>query len=188
MPSAVSRRDRGPRSCFGTTLGIRPRRSHRSSGPRVPRSVCTSAEVENACMSCWETTMPDLDRRFRSLDLLEAPDVSDEIDRRSALPSKTVSEGMSRRVVAGVLAFALFVGAALFAWSVWRSRPDHAVLHTPSPPPPTDLFPGIGAGLTEMPPPPRLLESGVTVWTGRELILWGGNVQFGDPPHFNEGY
>jgi hypothetical protein len=132
--------------------------------------------------------MLDLDRRFRSLDLLDAPDVSDEIERRSTLPRKPVNEGVSRRIVAGVLACALFAGAALFAWSVWRSRPEHAVLHTPSPPAPTDLFPGIGPGLTELPRPPRLFESRVTVWTGRELIVWGGNERFGDPPHFNEGY
>ena len=88
--------------------------------------------------------MPDLDRRFRSLDLLDAPDVSAEIKRRSTLPRKLVNEGVSRRIVAGFLAFALFTGAALFAWSIWRSRAEHAVLHTPSPPPPTDLFPGIG--------------------------------------------
>jgi hypothetical protein len=71
--------------------------------------------------------------------------------------------------------------------SLWVYRPPSAMSssnESPSGP----LWPGIGEGLTELPAPPRLLVSSVEVWTGRGLVLWGGNERFGDPPHFNEGY
>jgi hypothetical protein len=132
--------------------------------------------------------MVDLDRRFGSLDRLDAPDVTAEIERRSRIPGEPQGERMSRRLVAGVVAFALFAAAAVFALSLWRSGPDRHVTRTPSPRPDAAIFPGVGDGLTELSPPPRLLVSAVTVWTGRDLILWGGNERFGDPPHFNEGY
>jgi hypothetical protein len=51
-----------------------------------------------------------------------------------------------------------------------------------------ELWPGIGEGMTALPAPPHVLASTTQVWTGRELIVWGGNERFGDPPHFNEGY
>jgi hypothetical protein len=71
--------------------------------------------------------------------------------------------------------------------SIWVYRPPTGT-SVSSERPSGALWPGIGSGLTALPAAPRVLASSTQVWTGRELIVWGGNRRFGDPPHFNEGY
>ncbi len=43
-------------------------------------------------------------------------------------------------------------------------------------------------GFTEIPAPPELRGSDVRVWTGTELIVWGGNANGGEPPHHADGW
>jgi hypothetical protein len=130
--------------------------------------------------------MTDLDRRFRALDLLEAPNVSDDVERRSRLPDPAVPpERPMRRVVAATVALGLFAALIVFIWSTVRDpKPAPDIVDTSTPPP--SMWVGVGEGLTELPPPPALRQA--TVWTGRYLVMWGGNGGTGDPPHFDDGW
>ena len=134
--------------------------------------------------------MPELGERFRTLDRLDAPELGDEIEQRSRLPEQGgPPEEWRRRVAAAVVAVALFATVAFSAWWAIGRDTDGSTQTSPAPTPSeSDPWAGYPEGLTELPAPPRLLVSNATVWTGDELILWGGNEEFGDPPHFDVGY
>lgn len=78
--------------------------------------------------------MSDLRSRLRGLDSLEAPDVwerATKLDPRGPDP-EPASERASRRIVAGVVALAVFVAAGAFAWTAFR--PDRTQGVIPSTP------------------------------------------------------
>src|SRR5437870_5260005 len=68
---------------------------------------------------------------FRHLDKIEAPDRWDEISsgtpRSSSLPGLT----NSRRVVAAIVAFAVFAPAAIFAWNALRPEGGNTAVVSP---------------------------------------------------------
>jgi len=138
--------------------------------------------------------MTDLDHHFGSLDLLEPTDLTEEIQRRAPLPEPApLPERPRRRVAAGLVAAAVFIAVAVFAWSAFvpaerkssiGPRPDG----TPTPVGAVDplAWPGVEAGLVELAAPPSVRWGGTSVWTGSELIHWGG-TQGIDPPHSADG-
>jgi hypothetical protein len=132
--------------------------------------------------------MPDLREMFSNLDQLGATDLTHEIESRSQMPEPAPPrEPASRRLAAGLVATVLAVAVALFAWSVLRPLTSSLAPTTPSPEI-AGLWADLGRGLTELPPPPVARRFAVNVWTGRALIVWGGNEGSGDPPHADDGY
>jgi hypothetical protein len=73
--------------------------------------------------------MRDLDERFRPARQLAAPELWSEVLRRAGEPGVTgtddrsIDRGPRGRIVAGVVASAIFVAAALFVWTAFRSGP-----------------------------------------------------------------
>ena len=129
--------------------------------------------------------MKDLDSEFRALDLIEPPLLGDEIAHRAA------SSGLrepplappGRRVVAAIVAFTIFALAAFGLWRVFARvgadiRPgDNPLASIPS-------------GWTQLPQPPEVHGGAAWVWTGDELLTWGGALD--DPkrgyPLTSSGY
>jgi hypothetical protein len=92
--------------------------------------------------------MVDLDERFRRVKQLAAPDLwSDVLERAGAPAAPTPNGSMDRdplhgRIIAGVVAFAVFLAAAVFAWMGFRAdRAPHEPVSQPPvtlPGPPSD--------------------------------------------------
>lgn len=117
--------------------------------------------------------MPDPDLRFSVLDLLEPTDLGADIDRRAALPEPAPEPiGARRRVVAGLIAAALFIAAAAFAWSALSPIEDRTRPIGPSPA--VAPWSWAGEGFTELPAPPEWREGAALLWTDERLLLWGG--------------
>lgn len=134
--------------------------------------------------------MTDLDRRFGSLDLLEPTDLTEEIQRRAPLPEPApLPERPRRRVAAGLVAAAVFGGVAVFAWSalgpVGRDLPMGP---TPTPGEGDEAWSWAAEGWTEIPPPPEWRDGAAVVWTGAELLYWGGHAPGGDRAPTRSGY
>jgi hypothetical protein len=126
--------------------------------------------------------MIDLDRRFRSLDTLDLPDVRAEIARRASAPAPPEpGRSLSSRVVAAIVALLVFATAIALGVRALRDSP------VGEPTPASDVWGDLPAGLSRLEPPPALRVTR-PVWTGRELVVWGGNLGAGEPPHFNEGW
>ncbi len=92
------------------------------------------------------------------------------MDRRSA----DADGAGARRLVAAVVAIVVFGAAAAFAWQVFeRARPSARAVAFPSG---TSDGPWVGVpdGWTELSAPSATIRGGTLVWTGAELILWGG--------------
>lgn len=143
--------------------------------------------------------MNDLDRRFEALDSLTSTDLAEEIDRRAALPEPApLPERAHRRIAAGLIAAALFTAVSVLAWSAFRPiddpspvgrSPEPSPSLDPSSSPIADAWRGVKEGTTQLSPPPTIRDGDVRVWTGAQLIVWGGNKsRAGDPPHANDGW
>jgi hypothetical protein len=123
---------------------------------------------------------------LRGLDRLEMPDLWPRI--ASAPPPSDAGSGSppiprGRRLVAAIVAFAFFGASIFVAWRVWdRSYRPEPADETPS------EWAGLPEGLSVLPSPPAARDSAVVVWTGTQLIVWGGNDGFGDPPHHDDGW
>jgi hypothetical protein len=124
--------------------------------------------------------MTDLKERFSLADEIGTRELWGEARRRAAAPeapSRTVDwpPALGRRVAAATVALAVFATAAVFAWETFqgdaRPQPGPALEQ-----PPVDLAGELGPGWTEMPPPPEVRSRAATVWTGSQLIVWGGYV------------
>jgi hypothetical protein len=75
-----------------------------------------------------------------------------------------------------LIAFAVFAAAAVFAWTRFSERLDDVSPATPTPtevPADVDLS-SIPEGWTELPAPPAIRTGAVEVWTGSQLLVWGG--------------
>jgi hypothetical protein len=119
--------------------------------------------------------MPDLKERFSMIDQIESPDLLSDA-RRLAMRSDATSRSVSlrpdrwRRAATAFVAFAVFAGAAVFAWNL--SHPDPGP--RPRPAPAVDLASELPIGWSELPPPPEVRSGAATAWTGSELLVWGG--------------
>jgi hypothetical protein len=119
--------------------------------------------------------MPDLKERFRAVDDLDAPELWAEVRRRAAAPEAPPRAaewppGAARRVAVGVLAFAVFAVAVVFAWNLANPDPRPA----PNPAPAVDLAAELPEGWSGLPAPPEDRSGAARAWTGSQLLIWGG--------------
>jgi len=88
-----------------------------------------------------------------------------------------------RRLATAAVALAVFATAVVFAWDL--SHPDRRVV--PGPATAVDLASELQEGWSEMPAPPQVRSGAATVWTGSQLLVWGGYEFTGsgdeDPDH-----
>jgi hypothetical protein len=124
----------------------------------------------------------DLKDRFALADEVRAPDVWNEARGRAAAGVEaggTVSgEGSPwTRIGTAAVAFAVFAGAVLFAWSIVSTETERRdVRPGPAAPAPVDLAALLPVGWSQLPAPSEVRSEAVTAWTGSELIVWGGYV------------
>jgi hypothetical protein len=117
----------------------------------------------------------DLDRAFASMELIETPELSSEIERRSKAPDPVIPPLPRRqRVAAGGVAVAIMTVLAVIAWVVLGPGSQR---HEDEGPHPVSVsgWAHLGAGWTPLPDLPQPLEGSVRVWTDGTLIVWGGN-------------
>lgn len=119
--------------------------------------------------------MTELKERFSMIDQIESPDLWGAARRRAMTsdpPSRSVrlQPDRWRRAATAFVAFAVFAGAAVFAWNL--SHLD--VAPRPRPVPAVDLAAELPAGWSELPAPPEVRSDAATAWTGSELLVWGG--------------
>src|SRR5712691_6550586 len=76
------------------------------------------------------------------------------------------------RFTAAVVAIALFLGDGAFAWRAFDPLRVH--VQAESQPSNTDPWAPFSEGWTELPAPPIVRGGAAMVWTGSELLLWGG--------------
>jgi hypothetical protein len=110
--------------------------------------------------------MNDLHERFRALDEVEVPDAS-----TWQRESRPIHRGPSpaRRLGTVVVAFAVAIAGVTFGIRAFRTGP--------APVEPAAPWAHVGAGWTELPLPPEVRGGDVWVWTGREILAWGGCVE-----------
>ena len=123
--------------------------------------------------------MIDLDKEFQGLDVIPDPDLSREIERRveagpvgQDLPTDR-SPRPTSRLVAAMVALAVFFAAAVFAWRAFtpiRNHPPASV--SPSVEDPWGNYP---EGWSELPPEPEVRDGADMVWMGDRLLVWGGS-------------
>jgi hypothetical protein len=126
----------------------------------------------------------DLKDRFAAADRIDAPDLWAEARRRSrsaAVPAPVDPFGPRvpwNRIATVSVAFAVFASAVVFAWNV--ATPDDAAHPLPA----ADLGSELPVGWSELPAPPEVRTDAATVWTGSELLVWGGHRYegFGEGP------
>lgn len=108
---------------------------------------------------------------FEVLDTLEPSDLRSEIERRMGEPAvRPIPGGPApwSRVAVVAVALAVFAAAAGVAWEAFEGvRRDEPA----TPPDPWSWAP---EGWTELPLPPEVRDEAAIVWTGQELMYWGG--------------
>ncbi|MGH2595448.1 MAG: hypothetical protein ACRDH7_05750, partial [Actinomycetota bacterium] len=124
--------------------------------------------------------MRDMDQLFGSLDGLAEPDLSDEIYRRVRAGGGSKGPVLPphdtrKRLVAGLVAAAVFAVSAFYAWRAFTPIRDHA----PTTPSPSidDPWAEYSEGWTELPQPPVVRDGAVMVWMGDRLLVWGGTAR-----------
>jgi hypothetical protein len=126
--------------------------------------------------------MDELDVKLQELDALRAPDLRAEALRRlrfgrapDAGSPTTYRRG--ERLVAATVAVAVFAAAAIFGWSIYERARE------PKPPATSaDPWPWASEGWTELPAPPEQRDGAAVVWTGTQLLYWGGFPRGVDDP------
>jgi N-acetylneuraminic acid mutarotase len=117
--------------------------------------------------------MRDLGERFRVLDRLEPTALEREVARRSVLPESVPAPLRPRNRLAAGLVAASVTAIAVFAWSALRPLGEDARNDTAQTPA-SDAWSWAGEGWTELPAPPEWRDGAAIVWTGSELLYWGG--------------
>jgi hypothetical protein len=91
----------------------------------------------------------------------------------------------SRRSVAVLVAFATFVAAGVVLWQAFQpSTPRHTTGVAGE----QDPWASLGGGWTQLPAPPQIREETANLWTGHELISWGGHEPTSDAPSQADGF
>jgi len=109
--------------------------------------------------------MTELETGFRELREARVPDVWEEVERRASEERRPPVPWS--RAIAAVVALAVAAAGVLVAIEVFGGRPP-----TPRP---ASTIPGVPRGWTELPLPPEDLHDGAAyVWTGSEVLAWGG--------------
>ena len=130
--------------------------------------------------------MNDAKHQLRPLDKIDPPDVWKDASSRRPGPEDVgpvLGPTLPRRVVAGVLAFVIFGAAGAFAWQAFRGEEHPNEQARPA------GWSQYSAGWTRLPEPSqRESPSGSGwVWTGTELIGWGGSTYNEDSPVLSSG-
>jgi N-acetylneuraminic acid mutarotase len=119
--------------------------------------------------------MTDVRDRFRAADDLAVPDLWPEIRRRAAQPGDAPpwdAAPRTGRLVAGLVAFALFLGGVVLATrALVGDEPSR-------PAPAADPWAGMPDGWTRLADPPVARSDAAAVWTDDRLILWGGGTDY----------
>ncbi len=119
----------------------------------------------------------NVERSFGVLENMDPTDLRPEIKRRMAEPApRPIPAGPSpwRRVAAVAVAVTVFAAAAGFAWEVFERVRRQEPATTPDP------WSWAPEGWTELPLPPEVRDNAALVWTGEELVYWGGWPQGSD--------
>jgi hypothetical protein len=139
--------------------------------------------------------MGDLKGQLRRADQMRMPDIWSEAHRRAASdasPEVQVHGGPSTtgRLVAAVVAFAVFAAGGALLWRATRPTPPEVRSPSPSPQPAPDVLGGLTSGWTELASPPDLRCCAATAWTGSELLVWSGYVYtgFSDEVEESDGF
>jgi hypothetical protein len=126
--------------------------------------------------------MDDLDVRLRVLDDVRAPDLRADVlerlrHRTAPEPFRPAIRRRGERLVAATVAVAVFGAAAIFGWSIYERASE-------ANPPATSSDPWSWAteGWTELQAPPEQRDGAAVVWTGTELLYWGGFPRGADDP------
>lgn len=134
--------------------------------------------------------MPDLRDRFALADRLDTPDLwlnavarARQIEDRREPGSNSLSVG--RRLVAAAVALLVFVGAGVFVWEAFSDQGTPPATYTLQPS--VDPWGSLAPGLNEFPPLPSTRYGSAHVWTGTELVVWGG-AQDDGAVRFDDGF
>jgi hypothetical protein len=119
--------------------------------------------------------MRDLDELFGALNGVPVPDVQKHV--RSGLaqadpPMPPLGYVRARRFGTIAVALLVFLAPAIYVWQGARSHTPVASVS----PTVADPLSSISKGWTELPPPPQAAGGATSVWTGTQLISWGGYV------------
>ena len=122
------------------------------------------------------------DPMLAPLDRLRSPDLTHEVGRRLRQPSRPipVAPRTSRRIAA--------------AWSPSRCSARPPASRGRCSPAARSRFPAAdpwawaGEGWTELPPPPEFRDGAAVVWTGTELMYWGGLTRDGSETLRDDGW
>jgi hypothetical protein len=122
--------------------------------------------------------MRDLDELFATLDRVPAPQLRERIRSSQAHvepPIPPLGSARSRKIGTIAVALLIFLLPALYAWqSTTRGQPSPSAA-----PVAADPLSSIAKGWTELPLPPEPASGTSSIWTGTQLISWGGYVTDG---------
>ena len=109
--------------------------------------------------------MADLETGYRALREARVPDVWEDVERRAGEGRRPLVPWA--RLVAAAVALAVAAAGVLVLIEVFDRSPRSLR--------PADTIPGVPKGWTELPSPPEDLHDGAAfVWTGSEVVAWGG--------------
>jgi hypothetical protein len=124
-----------------------------------------------------------MERAFATLDRLEAPDLRDDVDRRrrGAVEPRPIPPPRrdGRRAFTAVVAIVVFAVGA-FGLRAWERNPTVVS--------PRDPWSWAHEGWTELPAPPEWRDGAAIVWTGSELLYWGGASRGSDRQASSRGF
>lgn len=116
--------------------------------------------------------MHDLDRILRRLDEIEPTDVWPSVaDHTRSEPVTHPGASVAKRTAAALVALSVSLLAGVFLWRAFLSEPQSARPARPEAP-----WAMYSSGWSELPDPDRHMPGSAWVWTGSELVTWGGTT------------